>query len=52
MRDRLEHDFVTALGIMPDNNPAACSAGRWIAGARSFDSINPASGEPIARVSA
>jgi aldehyde dehydrogenase (NAD+) len=51
MRDRLEHDFVTDLGITLDN-PAACSAGRWISGVRSFDSINPASGEPIARVGA
>jgi hypothetical protein len=32
MRDRVEPDFPTALGITPDNNPAACSAGRWISG--------------------
>ncbi|MGQ0526170.1 MAG: L-piperidine-6-carboxylate dehydrogenase [Betaproteobacteria bacterium] len=49
MRDRLQHDFVTDLGITLEN-PAACSNGVWLSGERTFASINPASGEPIAQV--
>ncbi len=49
MRDRLEHDFVTDLGITLDN-PAACCGGLWLQGGSAFPSFNPASGQAIARV--
>jgi len=49
MRSALEHDFVTDLGIGAQN-PAACSTGQWRAGERPFDSIDPATGQPIAQV--
>lgn len=49
MRDRLDHDFVTDLGITLEN-PAACCNGQWLEGEQSFASLNPASGQVIARV--
>ncbi|HWQ38310.1 MAG TPA: aldehyde dehydrogenase family protein [Burkholderiales bacterium] len=42
-------DFVRALEIAPLNAAAYCG-GAWLASPRSFASINPASGEPIAEV--
>ncbi|MGE5526633.1 MAG: aldehyde dehydrogenase family protein [Rhodospirillaceae bacterium] len=44
-------DFLNALGIST-TCPAACGGSQCIAGERSFDSINPARGEPIAAVEA
>ena len=49
MPDRLQHDFVTDLGITLEN-PAACCGEIWLSGQRLFASLNPASGEVIARV--
>ena len=49
MPDRSERDFVTDLGITSEN-PAACCGGLWLPGERLFPSINPATGQPIARV--
>lgn len=44
-------DFIEELGI-GTACPAAWCRGKWISGERSFDSFNPARGEPIASVEA
>ncbi|MBI3529849.1 MAG: aldehyde dehydrogenase family protein [Betaproteobacteria bacterium] len=44
-------DFVNELQIGA-LNPSACCRGEWLKGERSFSSINPASGAPIASVGA
>jgi aldehyde dehydrogenase (NAD+) len=41
--------WLTALGISP-SNPAACMGPEWLEGSQYFESDNPATGEPIARV--
>jgi aldehyde dehydrogenase (NAD+) len=42
---------IEALGIA-ERNPAGFSGGSWLAGRRTFSSLNPATGEPIARAGA
>jgi aldehyde dehydrogenase (NAD+) len=44
-------NFIRELGI-EERNPAAFHSGGWLAGERAFDSINPATGRPIARTGA
>lgn len=49
--DRVARNLLTDLGVVSEN-PGACAAGAWLTAERRFPSINPASGEPIARVGA
>ncbi|MGH8666461.1 MAG: aldehyde dehydrogenase family protein, partial [Burkholderiales bacterium] len=41
--------WLSELGISA-GNPAACAGPEWLQGSQHFESINPATGEPIARV--
>ena len=41
--------WLSDLGIS-ESNPAACAGPEWLQGAQHFESINPATGEPIARI--
>ena len=43
------HHLLSSLGIS-STNPAACDGVLWLQGERSFPSVDPARGEPIARV--
>ena len=45
---RAAHDVLSRLGLSAEN-PGVCTGGGWLPANRSFPSIDPSSGEPIAR---